>query len=161
MIVGVINGIGYLLQDIRLKFGVNLDKLDTCVEECLFQKMVDQVGALNIGKFFREMNVTGHYARMLLGEYLLANLPTHHKEELEEKIIENLLLKCPSHQFEVDYHLAASFGIPVKEMDTELYDLTIDVMNKLKDLEVNNIICNYYGKKYKVPFYRLYVINQK
>ena len=147
-------GLEATLDEVGKQFGrTSLTK----VEEPLLVELVDQVGALRIGRFFRERTLTGHYAEILLTNYLLSNLPPTHRQELSADIIRKLLFECPSHEFEIDYQLAKNAKIPVDKMNTKLSDLTKNLIEKLKYLESQNIICKYVGENYKSPFFRLYV----
>lgn len=153
------------VNDCRSGLEMSLDQIyknlgrraETNVEDPLFVELVKQVGALYIGKFYRERTLTGHYAKILLEKYLLMNLPPTHRQELSEAIIRKLLLECPSHEFEIDYEIAKEINLPVAKMDTGLFDLTKKLIEKLKYLELQNIICRYIGQNYKSPFFRLYV----
>lgn len=130
-------------------------KLKTDVEEPLFVELVKQVGALNIGMFFRERTLTGHYAEVLLDDYMFNGRTD--KVEKRNNIIRKLLFECPSHDFHIDYHIAKKWGLPVEEMTTEESDLTKALVSQLRKLEERGIICKYIEKKYKLPFFRLYV----
>lgn len=141
------------LADITKHYG-RVD-LSTNVEEPLLVELVRQVGALNIGKFFRERTLTGHYAEVLLDDYMFATMTD--KVEKSINVIRQLLFECPSHEFEIDYHLAKRWDLPVTEMETKESDLTKALVTALKNLEIEGTICKYVESEYKVPFFRLYL----
>lgn len=138
-----------------------LKELTTKIEEPLLLELAQQENCLDIGKYFRERNITGFYSAILLENYLLSKFHKKHLEELRGSIISNLLYECPSHDFRIDYHMAKKLGFPeevIEIMNTGIYDLTTKVINNLVDLELSNEICEYHGNDYKIPYFRLYVI---
>ena len=62
----------------------------TDVESQLLVTMVNQAGALNVGHFFRERDVTSEYARVLLNDYMLKE--RHDRKTVSSRIIEGLSL---------------------------------------------------------------------
>src|SRR6266567_7956290 len=73
------------------------------VDSDLLVAMVEEVGALKVGKYFRERTLTGYYAEELLDTYMFANLSD--KVERREDLINKLLFNAPAHFFHLDYHL--------------------------------------------------------
>ena len=65
----------------------------TTVESDLLVEMVKQVGALNIGGFYRERTFTEHYAQMLLGQYMFHTCPN--KDDLIKSVVQQLLWEFP------------------------------------------------------------------
>lgn len=71
------------------KFGTNVD-------EALLVELVKEVGAINIGIFFRNREITKYYAEILLSDYMLNGVPD--KEEKTEHIVDMMVFKfrqCP------------------------------------------------------------------
>jgi hypothetical protein len=154
--------IDYYMQFVRdcregiekmLKQGRFTGKTD--VDSALLVEMVRQVGALNVGRFFRERTMTGHYADRLLSDYMLRD--QLNKEHLSEKIIRKLLFEMPSHHFEMDYHILNEINLPVHEMPEQESDIMKELVSMLDDLTSAGVICKDVEKDYKMPFFRLYV----
>jgi hypothetical protein len=125
------------------------------VDAQLLVEMTKQVGALNIGLFFRERTLTGDYAERLLSDYMLVG--ELNKEHLTEQIIQKLLFEMPSHNFEMDYHICKEIGLPVEEMDEQESDMAKELVNILKELTKERVVCRDVEKGYKMPFFRLYL----
>lgn len=126
------------------------------VDCALLVEMVKQVGALNVGRFFRERTLTGHYGHRLLHDYMFAGEPN--KESLSTKIANGVLFEFPSHDFDMDYHICKEIGLPVFEMTEEESDKTKTLVNKLDELSDQDVICRRITDRYKSPFFRLYDI---
>jgi len=125
------------------------------VESALLVEMTRQVGALNIGRFYRARTLTGYYAEMLLLEYMFEYMPN--KEDLSNKIIHAFLFEYPTHDFHMDFHICRKLGLPVQEMTVEESDKTKKIVSALKQLTLSGIICRTIRDAYKAPFIRLYV----
>ena len=96
-------------------------------ESAMLRAMVEQLGALEIAKIYREKNVTQDYARQLLKSYLLSGAESHDIE----RVVNRLVVDTPSHEFHMDYHLCLDIGLPVSRMPEELSDLSKDLILKL------------------------------
>lgn len=130
----------------------------TDVESHLLVEMVEQVGALNVGRFFRGRTLTGHYAVRLLHDYMFADNPN--KKSLSQNIANQVLFGFPSHDFDMDYHICKEIGLPIHEMNETESDKTKSLVNKLDQLVENRIVCRQITDKYKAPFFRLYNIGK-
>jgi hypothetical protein len=126
----------------------------TDVERHLLVEMVRQIGALNVGRFFRERTLTGIYAYRLLKDYMFAN--ENNQESMSSEIAHSVLFEFPSHDFDMDYHICKDLGLPVFEMNEEESDKTKSLINKLDDLVEQGMICPQLMDDYKAPFFRLY-----
>lgn len=82
--------------------------------------MVEDVGALKIGRYYREQNLTGVYARRLMLDYMFTT--DNNKESLTEKIIEEILYKNPAHNFRMDYNMCDMLKLPVKRMNDDEFE---------------------------------------
>jgi hypothetical protein len=96
-------------------------------ESAMLRAMVEQLGALEIAKIYREKNVTQDYARQLLKSYLLSDAESHDIE----RAVNRLVVDTPSHEFHMDYHLCRDIGLPVGRMTEELSDLSKDLVLQL------------------------------
>jgi len=117
--------------------------------------LVDQVGALKVGEFYRARTLAGHYAQELLDKYMLKN--TANAIGRRNKIIREFLFEAPAHQFHVDYHLCSNIGLIVDEMPTIESDLTKKLIDLLNDLTGAESICPNITDDYKMPFFALYI----
>ncbi len=129
-------------------------KNTTNIDSDLLVAMVEEIGALTVGKYFRERNVTRIYAEELLSRYmLLAHLDAQHRSK---SLIHNFLFGAPSHQFHLDYHLCVKFGLVVHEMSSEEFDKTRACVIELERLSDQGIICQQVSPAYRLPFVRFY-----
>lgn len=126
----------------------------TMVDSELLVKMVEQVGALQIGEFFRARGLTGQYAQELLDSYMFAGALD--RESRRNEVINNFLLKAPIHDFHLDYHLCKRWKLPVVEMPTIESDLARVAVTTLEDEANAGHICPHLSKESRLPFVRLY-----
>lgn len=140
----------------RLKAGLPMvnPKPQTEVERYLLCEMVNQVGALNVGRFFRERTLTGHYAYRLLHDYMFSKHPN--RKSLSRKIANAVLFEFPSHEFDMDYHICKDLGLPTHEMNDPESEKTKLFINKLDEYADREVICRQLTDNYKAPFFRLY-----
>lgn len=124
------------------------------VDSDLLVQLVKDVGALQVGKFYRMRQYSEKYALKLLTDYMFAKeLNAGH---LAEAITRKLLYEYPSHSFVMDYHLCEELGLPVEEMSEEESDKSKELIKQLDDLTDLGHICKNINKEYKIPFFRLY-----
>lgn len=145
----------------RLKTGLPMVNPKPCteVERYLLVEMVNQVGALNVGRFFRERTLTGHYAYRLLYDCMFSEHPN--RKSLSEKIANAVLFEFPSHDFEMDYHICRELGLPVYEMSETESDRTKSLVNKIDEFVDRGTICRQLTDTYKAPFFRLYNMGEQ
>lgn len=67
-----------------------------------------------------------------------------------------MVFKFPSHSFDIDYNIAKRIGLIVENMPVYLSDKTKSLVKLLEDAELNDRICAYMGDGYRLPFFRLY-----
>ena len=102
------------------------------VGDALLCRLVDQVGALRVGEYYRARMLTGHYAEVLLDSYMLAGKPN--SAGRRDRIIRSLLFGKPAHQFHLDYHMCAGAGLEVHEMPTGESEVTKELVRTLRRL---------------------------
>lgn len=133
--------------------------MKTNLEDALLVEMVKQIGAIDIGSFFRERELTKYYAEILLSDYMLKDIPD--KQKIIDHIINMMVFKFPSHEFEVDYNIAKRIGLIVENMSIDLSDKTKSLIKLLEEAMQNDLICRYIGDEYRLPFFRLYNIGEE
>lgn len=133
-------------------------EMETNLEEALLVEMVRQIGATNIGSFFRKREWTKYYAEILLSDYMLKDIPD--KQKIMDHIIDMMVFKFPSHSFDIDYNIAKIIGLVVENMPIDLSDKTKSLVELLEEAVLNNQICAYIGNGYRLPFFRLYDIEE-
>lgn len=147
-----------MIEDLLKKRGLE-EHRDTNVDSELLVEMVRQVKALDIGTLYRNSDLTGHYARKLMEDYMFAN--ASNKKILARDIADKLLRGFPSHSFVMDFHICQDLQLPVKEMGEQLSDLTKDLVLEIDRAAQRQIVCKIlgerHGRTYKAPFFRLYV----
>lgn len=139
----------------KLKNDLDRDEVETTIEENLGVELVRQVGALKLGNLFRKRDLTGDYAKELLDNYLLKDTKPRVKEEMKETIVADLLFNNPDHNFRIDKNLAKSKNLPVKELDSRVSYLSIQMINQIIKCENENYICDYLGEDLKMPYIEL------
>lgn len=126
----------------------------TRVESDLLVELVKQVGALQVGEYYRLRKFSEKYALKLLKDYMFADKLD--AEHLAEHVVQKLLFEYPSHSFVMDYHICRDLGIPVSEMSQEESDKSKDIIENLSQLAKSGHICKNIDKDSKIPFFRLY-----
>jgi len=129
-------------------------EMETNLEEALLVEMVRQIGATNIGSFFRKREWTKYYAEILLADYMLKDIPD--KQKIVDHIIDMMVFKFPSHAFDIDYNIAKRIGLIVENMPIDLSDKTKSLVELLEEAVIDGRICRYIGDGYRLPFFRLY-----
>lgn len=124
------------------------------VESDLLVKMVEQETALTVGKYFRERQLTRHYAQELLDNYMFGNISN--ASDRRDRVIDGLLTGAPAHSFHIDYHLGVKMGLELKEMTIEESDKTKEIVSSLDDLTRSGEICKNLSDSLKMPFIRFY-----
>jgi len=124
------------------------------VDSDLLVQMVKEVGALEVGRYFRARTLTGHYAEQLLRKYMFADHLD--AKDKSEKVFNNFLFKAPTHDFHLDYHLCEAWGVSVREMDTEESDLAKSAIDTLEGLADSKVICPHLSRRTRIPFIRFY-----
>jgi len=142
-----------VIEQMLQKEGV---KCQSSVEAALLEKMVEQVGALTIGKYFRERTITGHYAQELLDNYMFAS--ERNREGLRNGVIIRLLMESPSHDFHLDWHLCQSIKLRVREMGVVESDRTKALVDFLTELAMQGVICQDIDEDEKAPFIQLFTL---
>lgn len=130
------------------------DQSRTQVDSDLLVSLVQGVGPLQVGKFFRERTLTGHYAQELLDTYMFAGLSDG--ADRRNNVIQHFLNRAPAHDFHVDYHLCSRWGLKVAEMETTESDLAKGVTTTLNELMEVGLICKPVSGRRREPFFRLY-----
>jgi hypothetical protein len=95
----------------------------------LLVEMTKQVGAIRVGEYRRMSELTRHYARRLLEDYMFRGKAD--AEEMAEVISGRLLREYPSHGFTLDYHMCEELGLCVEEADDALSDCMATVVGSL------------------------------
>lgn len=145
-------------EDCKLKMESMIAEQDleasSTVDSDLLVQLVKEVGALNVGKFYRLRQYSEQYAMRLLTDYMFAS--EQNSQHLAEEICKKLLYEYPSHNFVMDYHLCDVLGLPVVEMNQSESDKAKNIIRKLRTLTDSGIVCKNVDKDYKIPFIRLY-----
>ena len=139
-----------LLQAIGSQHATELDSDLLC-------EMVKQVGALKIGEYFRERLLTANYAQVFLDSYMFREQPN--AVDRRRDVIEKMVHRSPSHQYFMDFHIARSASLAVKQLDTRTSDLAKGLITHLNDLTARGVVCLNLADEYKMPFIRFYDIS--
>jgi len=124
------------------------------VESELLVQMVKDVGALRVGKYFRERMLTGFYAEILLDHYMFRSAPD--RRDRRNTVIQQFLREAPSHDFHLDYKLCKERKLEVEQMPTAESDLAKTVIGALEGLTDSGIVCQRVSRRYRMPFFRYY-----
>lgn len=124
------------------------------VGAALLCELVEQVGALKVGEYYRARTLTGHYAQELLDSYMLADTPN--AVGRRDQIIRQLLFEKPSHDFHLDYHMCQEAGLKVTQMGSSESDATKEVVRTLQRLARREQICLPLTDNLRLPFIAFY-----
>jgi len=145
-------------QDARKKIEELLTRMGnnsrSNVDSDLLVSMVEEVGAMEVGKYYRERNLTGLYAQTLLDAYMFAGFLD--KEQRRKDVIAHFLFGAPAHEFHLDYHLCSDWGLQAVEMPTEESDLAKDVLKELHGLAGLQTICGHLSNQERLPYFGWY-----
>ena len=73
------------------------DGTSSCVDSDLLVQMVKEVGALTVGRYYRERTVTGQYAEILLDNYMFKGVSNG--LDRRTSVIQHFLFMAPAHEF--------------------------------------------------------------
>lgn len=145
-------------QDARRMIEEELVKIGcdgvTNVDSDLLVAMVKEVGAMQVGKYYRERMLTGHYATTLLDSYMFAGLTDG--VQRRKDVVENFLFGAPAHNIHLDYHICSEWRLQVEEMPTMESDLARDVLARLNELASAKTICQALSHKTRFPYFGWY-----
>jgi len=124
------------------------------VDSDLLVQMVKEVGALTVGRYYRERTVTGQYAEILLDRYMFNGV----SDGLDRRngVIKHFLFLAPAHEFHLDHGLCSAWHLDVAQMSTAESDMTKQVVGLLRLATSNGIICQRLNNDVRMPFIRLY-----
>lgn len=105
-------------------------------ESAMLKAMVDELGVIQIGKIYRERNITQAYAKHLLNSYMLRGSDS----SIIERATNRLVADSPSHSFDLDYHLCNDIGLRVYRMEESLSDQCKQIVKGLRKEEVTRSI---------------------
>ena len=142
-------------QDARKRIEEQLAKIGckgtTTVDSDLLVAMVREVGAMQVGKYYRERMLTGHYAETLLDSYMFSGCTD--KAQRRKDVIQKFLFGAPAHDFHLDYHLCADWRLRVEEMPTTESDLAKGVLLQLNELASAGVICENLSHSQRFPYF--------
>jgi len=131
------------------------EKAHLCtVASDLLCHLVEQVGALKVGEYYRARTLTGYYAEELLDHYMLVGLSN--AKGKRNRIIRWLLFEAPSHSLHMDFHMCNNIGLVIEEMTTQESDATKHVVSLLDELTEQSVICQNITDDLKMPFIAFY-----
>ena len=137
-------------REFRLK-GFSLARSQ--VESEMLRQMVEELGVIEIGRFYREKNLTLAYANELLTSYMFVDKPD--TERSIQRILSRLIVESPSHEFPMDYHICVDVGLEVDEMDEDLGALTRQLTRRLQDMDNGGLLSDRaHGQV--LPFFELF-----
>lgn len=119
----------------------------------LLCRLVDQVGALKVGEYFREQAVTGKYAHVLLDSYMLR--AADNAEGRRKGIVRALLQEFPSHDFHLDFHMCEEIGLVVREMGEEESRGAQHITGVLDLLAAEGLVCPEVSDDRRMPYITL------
>lgn len=124
------------------------------VDSDLLVQMVKEVGALKIGRYYRERNLTGLYAEILLDAYMFGDVSDG--KDRRANVVKHFLFGAPAHEFHLDFHLCRSWHLNVQRMPTLESDLTLRAVESLENLTDAGIICKKLNASIRMPFIQYY-----
>lgn len=137
-------------REFRLK---GFQEAKSQVESEMLRQMVEELGVIEIGKFYREKNLTQAYASELLTSYMFTS--KQGDDPTIEGILRRLIVESPSHGFPMDYHICRDIGLDVAEMEEELADDTRNLTRHLQAMVSKGLICDRNSRP-RLPFFELF-----
>ena len=146
-------------HDARKKIEEQLARMLDCkgttnVDSDLLVAMVKEVGAMQVGKYYRERNLTGQYAETLLDSYMFAG--ESDSVQRRQDVIQKFLFGAPAHNFHLDYHLCADWRLKAVEMPSDESDLAKKVLDELTSLAEDEVICKPVDRQKRFPYFGWY-----
>jgi len=142
-------------QDARKRIEEQLAKIGckgtTTVDSDLLVAMVKEVGAMQVGKYYRERMLTGQYAEALLDTYMFSGCTD--RAQRRKDVIQKFLFGAPAHDFHLDYHLCKEWRLEVEEMPTVESDLARAVLQQLSELASAGVICENLSHTQRYPYF--------
>jgi hypothetical protein len=129
------------------------------VDSDLLVQMVKEIGALTVGRYYRERTLTGHYAEILLQRYMFHG--DSDGKSQSGTVIAQFLFGAPSHEFHLDYQLCKDWHLKVEQMSTPESDISKAVLAELRACSDNGIICPRLNLRVRMPFIRYYRYNRR
>jgi Serine dehydrogenase proteinase len=129
------------------------------VDSDLLVQMVKEIGALTVGRYYRERTLTGHYAEILLQRYMFKG--DSDGKSQAGSVIAHFLFGAPSHEFHLDHALCKDWHLKVERMSTEESDISMAVLAELRACTDNGIICHRLNPRVRMPFIRYYSYNRR
>jgi hypothetical protein len=127
------------------------------VESDVLVQMVKDIGALGIGKFYRERQLTRDYARHLLARGIFKKTPRD-----TDETIRHFLFGAPAHSFLLDSSMCRDRGLPVIDMPTEESDKVKAVADALYQLTLKDVISPFYGsRRVRMPFFQFFGVSSQ
>jgi len=141
---------------------MNQNGLKSEIEIPLMLELVKEITPVRLGGFFRERTISDYYGRILLMDYMFKG--DESRKGKVENIIRKLSSRCPSHEFDIDYHIAKGLGLKVEGMSRELSNLTQDFIDFLDESCRKDLICPFTEYEHEIekgdwrrPFIDLFV----
>ncbi len=126
----------------------------------LMMELVKEINPTKLGELFRMRGLSEYHSRILLANYMFKNEPN--RGEIVEYITNKLTKDTPSHDFEIDYHMARGIGLKVKPMDRKIYKLARDLLTICGNLKRRGIICQHvFSGKSRKPFFEIFFPQKK
>ena len=123
------------------------------VESDMLCKMVEELGVIEIGKFYREKNLTQAYASELLTSYMFTDRSA--SQYTIERILRRLIVESPSHGFPMDYHICRDIGLKVEEMEESLAESARGLTRYMQEMVTQGWICER-GLGPRLPFFEFF-----
>lgn len=105
----------------------------------LLVQLTKEVGAIRIGELRRWSELSGHYARRLLIDYMFKGKAD--AEDHADHVVQQLLKEYPSHGFTLDFHMCQELGLSVEEADEGLSDALRGVTDALLQATAAGVVC--------------------
>jgi len=150
------------LKSVLQELGQQSEGYETDLETELLREMVSQVSAINIGELYRMSEITSHYAKRLMTDYMFGE--SAQAEIVVPTIAEALVKGYPAHDFVLDYHMCSELGLKVEEMSERDSDLSKKVVAELVAAVAKGHACPeiglHRGESLRAPFIRLYDVGR-
>lgn len=133
----------------------------------LLLQLTKEIPPTKIGELFRLRKLSEYYAKILLSDYMFANLD--YRQKNVERIVKRLNSDYPDHSFDIDINIAKGLGLEVNLMKPDLFYLTDSFINLCELSKRNGEICPFVDRDkcegeeedFRIPYFEAFKATEK
>ncbi len=133
----------------------------------LLLQLTKEIPPTKIGELFRMRKLSEYYAKILLSDYMFANMD--YRQRNVERIVKRLNSDYPDHSFDIDITIARGLGLEVELMKPPLFYLTDSFINFCELGKANGEICPFIDRDkcedeeedFRIPYFDAFKVPEK